>query len=132
MKTNQKKHQREATERLGARAYADQLLKFANRYSKRCRRCIRWSIFLAYVGVLLVVGIAVSSLPLVNGEPIYDIDDQLASIILITGAAINVIAMMMAGTAKEHHRKATDLLIKRGDLLDSVYLKALSKLYSYN
>ena len=114
METNQK--EREVNEMFNTKYYAVELLESADWYSRRCKRCIKWSIFFAFVGVLLMVGVTVLNFPLINNAPIYDMEDQVVYILLIVGAVMNILAMILSAVAKKHHLTVVELLIRRGNL----------------
>ena len=93
---------------------ANQLLGKAQWDIVRGKRFIRWSVFFTLIGVLLI-GVVVLNLPLMNGNPIYDIDEELIPILLLCGVVMNIIAMITALKGKKYCNEAYWALYTRSE-----------------
>lgn len=115
METNQREKELEVKD-FRKESKAEQLLAIAEYHNGKYRRCRNWSVFFVWMGMLLTISVGVLKIPLMNGEPIYAVDNQIVLILLLCSVLMNIIALILTKVAKKHYVLALHALIDRGNL----------------
>jgi len=92
------------------------LLEKGAKHAKKGRCAAGWSIFFICVGMLLVTGVVVMEMFLINGQPIYDIADNVVPVLFLIGAAFNLLALITAAVAKRQQNLAVKAFYNRSEL----------------
>ena len=116
MEKNQKDFKSVMEQKMEDETLINEFQTEANKYYKRSVVLTGCANFMAFVGILLTVGFVVVNLPLMNGAPIYVIEGQLAWLLLLCAAGVNLISVILSTVAKKNLGKAYANLLKKGEV----------------